>query len=487
MKLSRRDWLASVVALSALYGCSADELLARVAGPKAAQLLVPPNDENLDLAAHVLHRCTFGLRPGDREALIALGAAQEAAVAAWFAQQLAPESIDDAVCERAVRRYETLAEPIGELYEYRERVLLNELTSATLHRAVHSRRQLYEVVCHFWSDHFNIDISKGECAWLKIADDRDVIRKHALGTFRDLLRASALSPAMLWYLDGRANKHEKSADKPNENYARELLELHTLGVGGGYTQHDVMEVARCLTGWTVRDRHGFFKGRVEFQEHLHDDGEKVVLGERIPAGLGAVDIERVIDIVAHHPSTATHIAHKLCRRFIADDAPALDAVSVAFTNSRGDIAKTLAALFEQPEFRDLHARGAKLKRPFHFTASCLRATDAETDCGPQLAEYLARMGHALFQHPTPDGYPEAAVAWTGTLLWRWRLAAELAHNELSGTRISTKNLTTRFGGDRALLAHLYGRAPREQEASAMFDAGEDALALALASPAFQRC
>jgi uncharacterized protein (DUF1800 family) len=487
MKPTRREWLASAIALSALYGCSSDELLERigVAGKRAQ--LVPPNDASLDLASHVLQRCTFGVRPGDREALLALGATQVAAVDAWFAEQLAPASIEDAVCERAVRRYETLSEPIGELYEYRERILLQELTSATLHRAVHTRRQLHEVLCHFWSDHFNIDISKGECAWLKVADDREVIRRHALGSFHDLLHASALSPAMLWYLDGRVNKKQKAADKPNENYARELLELHTLGVDGGYTQQDVMEVARCLTGWTVRDRKGFFKGRVEFQAHLHDDGEKLVLGERLPAGLGAADIDRVIDIVARHPSTARHVARKLCARFIADGSPAIEAVAAEFTRSQGDIAATLTALFRQPEFRDSGVRGAKLKRPFHFMASCLRATEAETNCGPQLTEYLSRMGHAPFQHPTPDGYPEASAAWTGTLLWRWRLAAVLAHDEVPGTRIAAAALARRFDGDAALLAHLYGRAPSAEELAAIRDAGEDALALALASPAFQRC
>jgi uncharacterized protein (DUF1800 family) len=366
-------------------------------------------------------------------------------------------------------------------------VLLAELSGATLYRAVHARAQLREVVCHFWSDHFNIDISKGECAWLKTADDRDVIRRHALGRFQDLLRASAKSPAMLWYLDGRVNRKRNPAEKPNENYARELLELHTLGIDGGYTQRDVMEIARCLTGWTVRDQKGFFKGRVEFHRAQHDDGAKVVLGHELPAGGGEADLERVLTILAQHPATARHVASKLCRRFIADDAPALDAVASAFTSSGGDIAATLAALFRSPEFAAASARGAKLKRPFHFLASCLRATDAATDCGPRLQDFLARMGHAPFQHPTPDGYPEAASAWTGTLLWRWRLASGLARDEIAGTRIARAELEKRCGGASGMLAHLFGRAPSAIEIDTLRAAGPDALALALASPAFQRC
>src|SRR3989442_372228 len=178
-----------------------------------------------------------------------------------------------------------------------------EMTRATILRAVWSERQLYEVMVHFWTDHFNIDCSKADCRWLKAADDRDVIRRHALGRFPDLLRASALSPAMLWYLDGRANRKQQDNDKPNENYARELLELHTLGIHGGYTQRDVMEVARCLSGWSVRSVKQLRKGSVEFHPGLHDDGAKLVLGRAIPAGLGQQDLDRVLEIVALHPAT----------------------------------------------------------------------------------------------------------------------------------------------------------------------------------------
>ena len=366
-------------------------------------------------------------------------------------------------------------------------MLLRELTSAALLRATYSKRQLYEVLVEFWSDHFNIDSSKAECAWLKAGDDREVIRKHTLGRFGELLRASAFSPAMLWYLDGRANVKRTSAERPNENYARELLELHTLGVHGGYTQADVMEAARCLTGWTVRDRHGLGKARVEFHADQHDDGRKCVLGVEIPAAGGERDAETLLAIVAAHPSTARHLATKLCRRFIADEPPdaAVERVAAAFAGSAGDIRSTLRALFATPEFA--HSRGTKLKRPFHYTVSILRASEAATDAGPALTSYLARMGHAPFQYPTPDGYPEQAVAWQGALFWRWKLALALAGGHVEGTRIDAPRLLERVGGQDGLLAHLLGRQPEARERELFLARGAPNLGLLLASPAFQRC
>jgi uncharacterized protein (DUF1800 family) len=365
---------------------------------------------------------------------------------------------------------------------------------------------------HFWTDHFNIDPSKGDCRWLKAADDRDVIRTHALGRFADLLRATALSPAMLWYLDGRVNRRAHPEDKPNENYARELMELHTLGVKGGYTQQDVMEVARCLTGWTVRHGKFYGNGRVEFEKHAHDDGEKTVLGTVIAAGGGKGDLDRVLEIVAYHPATARFIATKLCARFIADEpsANAVDAVAKAFADSRGDIKPTLRALFGTADFQD--ARGNKLKRPLHFVVSALRATNAESTAAegdplaqltaalpteegkrrkkqeraPGLTDYLVRMGHAPFRYPTPDGYPEEATHWQSSLLWRWNFAVALSENRLKSTRIDLADLRTKLGGDTALMATCLGRQPTAMEAEAFRSSG-DGLALVLAFPAFQRC
>jgi uncharacterized protein (DUF1800 family) len=293
---------------------------------------------------------------------------------------------------------------------------------------------------------------------------------------------------MLWYLDGRVNRRATPDERPNENYARELLELHTLGVHGGYTQRDVMEVARCLTGWTVRSAQAFRKGEVEFHPELHDDGAKEVLGTRIPAGYGRHDLDVVLQIVALHPATARHVAVKLCRHFIDDVPPdaAVRAVADTFLASGGDIRMTLRTLFGRPEFWS--ARGTKLKRPFEYIVSALRATGATTDAGASLTAYLTRMGHAPYQYPTPEGYADEASPWLGTLLWRWSFAVALAAGRIDGTRVDVARLRRASGGDRGLMAHVLGRAPTDRESRAFVEVGGDVngLALLLAAPAFQR-
>jgi uncharacterized protein (DUF1800 family) len=468
-----------------------------------------PMSAAIDEASHVLSRLTFGARPGDYARVTAVG------VHRFIEEQLAPDGIEDRLCSRVIRHeFDELSEPqsrifrwkgndgdtlhklfpslkgarVGELYEFEEKVLLNDLTRATLLRAILSRRQLFEVMVNFWTDHFNIDPSKGECKWLKAADDRDVIRAHALGNFREMVRASAVSPAMLWYLDGRVNRRKVPSDKPNENYARELMELHTLGVHGGYSQDDVMEVARCLTGWTVRDRKKFFKGRVEFHAAEHDGGAKRVLGTEIPPGLGAADLDRVLEIVALHPSTAHYLAWKLCRRFIADDPPpaAVATVRNAFLDSRGDIPTTLRALFASPEFSAPEFRGTKFKRPLHFVVSALRAANAQTDASTQLVDYLLRLGQAPFRYPTPDGYPEEATHWQSTLLWRWNFAAAFAEERIKGTHVAFDQLRQKIGSDDAVMATFFGRAPTDAERESFHQSGAP-LALLVAAPAFQRC
>lgn len=517
MKISRRAFLA--FGAGALAGCGkpgdARNTVRRFIGkPTASPLegaLTAPAVAEIDDTSHLLNRLTFGARPGDY-ARVSSGGVQ-----AFIDEQLSPARITDTLCERVIRHEcDSIADPesrlfprkgddkdplvtlfptmkdrgarVGDLYEMKEKVLLSDLTRATVLRAVLSERQLFEVMVQFWTDHFNIDPSKGECRWLKAADDRDVIRQHALGNFREMVRASAVSPAMLWYLDGRQNRRSDSTEKPNENYARELMELHTLGVHGGYTQQDVMEVARCLTGWTCRDKSKFFKGRVEFHAKEHDDGPKQVLGTDIPAGLGARDLDRLLEIVTGHPSCAQYIAWKLCRRFISDDPPkaAIDATARAFAESKGDIPLTLRALFATPEFWNNEVRGMKFKRPFHFVVSALRAANAETTASSELIEYLQRLGHAPFRYPTPDGYPEEATHWKSTLLWRWNFSAALAENRINGTRIAIDELRDRIGGDDALLATIFGRKPTESERSAFCEPGAG-LALAIAAPAFQRC
>ncbi|SPE60958.1 conserved exported hypothetical protein [Verrucomicrobia bacterium] len=506
MKLARRKFLrvgASTVALIAAAGCDRmpRELRALLSlPPRPDGPFQPPAQASIDFVTHVLNRTAFGARPGDYEKVRKLGATPEEAARAYLSLQLHPDKIDDADAQYAVRRFETLNEPLGELFEYQDDLLHHELMRGALTRAVLSERQLYEVMVQFWSDHFNIDPSKGDCKWLKVADDREVIRKHALGKFPDLLRASALSPAMLWYLDGRVNRRENLADKPNENYARELLELHTLGVHGGYTQKDVMEVARCLTGWTVRslgERPNFQIGKVEFKPQQHDFGAKEFLGQRIVAApprlslekrkqVGQHELERVLEIVTHHPSTAQHLGAKLCRHFIADDPPANAVTSVAavFSQTGGDITATLRALFDTDEFRA--QRGNKFKRPFDFVASALRATGARTDASLEIIDYLLRMGHAPFNYPTPEGYPDKAAPWMGTLLWRWNFAVALSENRIKGTHVEVETLRANAGGDAGLMSHLLGRKATNDEAQAYHGSGAG-LALLLASPAFQWC
>jgi uncharacterized protein (DUF1800 family) len=241
-----------------------------------------------------------------------------------------------------------------------------------------------------------------------------------------------------------------------------------------------------LTGWTVRSEAAFRKGRVEFNAKRHDDGAKEVLGHRLPAGGGARDLDRVLDLVALHPATARHLATKLCRRFLADTPPqsAVSAVSEAFLQSRGDLRATLRHLFLTPEFRA--TRGNKFKRPFHFVVSSLRATAARTDAGPALLDYLFRMGHAPFNYPTPDGYPEESLPWLGTLLWRWKFALALSENGIQGTKLQLEPLRRSLTDRAGLVAHFLGRRASSDELASCTRSGND-LGLLLASPAFQRC
>ena len=500
--------LAGGAGAAALVSCDRlrqlSALLPGAARPAELKPFTAPAGAGVDLITHALNRLTWGVAPGEYARLTALAATPEEALRCFVEEQLAPENLDDNFARAALAPLEAIREPVAELYDYKPAQLNDELTRQAVIRAVHSRRQLYEVMVGFWSDHFNIDSSKTDCRWFKTVDDRAVIRPHALGNFRELLRASALSPAMLVYLDGRSNKRRNSAEKPNENYARELLELHTLGVHGGYTQHDVMEAARCLTGWTVAAREtrnglkdvamglralagegrGGGMGRVSFDAAAHDDGAKTVLGETIPSGGGAADLDRLLDIVASHRSTAAFIATKLCRHFIADAPPpaAVQAVAAVFQQSRGDIKDTLRALFGTGEFAA--ARGTKIKRPFHFIVSAMRATGAVTRCGGEVQRALQVMGHAPFHFPTPEGPPSDGESWLSTLLHRWDFAARLSAGALPCSKVNAPHLTECAGGRDALLRHLFGRQPGAEEVDAAGDVA-DVLALGLASPAFQ--
>jgi len=247
----------------------------------------------------------------------------------------------------------------------------------------------------------------------------------------------------------------------------------------------VMEVARCLTGWTVRTDTWFGKGRVEFLPERHDGGPKRVLGVEIPAGLGERDVDRVLDIVTAHPETAGHIAGKLCRRFVGAEArpETVAAVAARFSESGGDIRETLRALFATPEFRAPET--VQFKRPFRFLVSALRVLDADIQQPDALLDYLERMGHSPYQFPTPDGYPEEAGPWFGSMLWRWHLVYALSRNDVPGVTVDWAALEAGAGGGVHLAAHLLGRDPDPYELQ--LAQGGAAPAFVLASPAFQGC
>ena len=501
MRFSRRAVLKTLALTGAalpLMGC--ERLISRATrrlGQSIPDTLSIADGREIDPAFHLLSRAAYGPWPGDLERVRTMGAES------WIQEQLAPEQIDDTLCDLRARRFETLWHEPGTCYEYKKPVLREEITRHTLLRAVYSQRQLFEVMTGFWTDHLNINLEKGDCIYLKPSDDRLVIRAHALGNFKELIRASATSPAMLVYLDGKENRKAGPNDVPNENYARELLELHTLGVDGGYTQSDVYEVARCLTGWRLRT--GWRKGTVYFDPSLHDDGEKHVLGQLIPAGGGAADLDRVVEIVCKHPSTARHIATKLVRRFVSEAVPAplVTRGAAVFTATNGDIKSLLRTILNSDEFKA--AKGVKFKRPFQFIVSALRALGADTHAHQPLIEYLLRMGQGPFEYPTPDGYPDKAAPWLGTLLWRWNFAFTLTSGHVPSVDVSLDRLVQAVGGSgdnglrpARLLPYFIGRAGTEAEVKALDDYRAstvirdgnhraELLGLVLASPAFQRC
>jgi uncharacterized protein (DUF1800 family) len=332
-------------------------------------------------------------------------------------------------------------------------MVVTELQRAKLLRAVYSDRQLYELMVDFWENHFSIFANKDDDRYLLTSYDRDTIRPFAMGRFRDLLGATAHSPAMLFYLDNWRSSvprpYAATKDKPagvdgglNENYARELMELHTLGVDGGYTQKDVQEVARCFTGWTIQKPNE--QGLFLYRPGLHDDGEKVVLGHKILPGGGLADGERVLDILATHPATARFIATKLARRFISDEPPqsVIDRAAAVFLKTDGSIRETLRAIVTSPEFFSMTAYRAKMRSPFEYVAAAMRALNAETDADRPVLDAIGRMGQPVFGRITPDGYADRADQWlsSGAMVARLNFAGALAANRIKGTKIDLAQL-----------------------------------------------
>jgi len=346
--------------------------------------------------------------------------------------------------------------------------VLGELAEAKLLRAIYSNRQLDEVMTDFWFNHFNVFIGKGPDRYMVSAYERDVIRPHALGKFKDILEATAKSPAMLFYLDnwqsvgpnsqlalygpggfrGRRGRFPRprpqAKNRPsglNENYAREIMELHTLGVDGGYTQKDVTELAKVLTGWTIEKPQ--LGGGFKFNERAHEPGNKYVLGRKIGEH-GEKEGEEMLDVLAHHPSTAKFISRKLAMRFVSDNPPQklVDRMAETFLNKDGDIREVLRTMFHSPEFWAADAYRAKMKTPFEFVASAARASGADIQNALPLVGTLNRMGMPLYAMQPPTGYSMKAEAWVNSsaLLNRMNFALQLASGKLPGTSLDPQAL-----------------------------------------------
>jgi uncharacterized protein (DUF1800 family) len=543
-----------------------------------------PDDKTI---VHVLNRIGFGPGPGDVETVRRIG------LAAHIEQQLRPEQISDAALAERLSQFTTLQmstqelaekyyipaqmerqrrqrarqgaeppagsdrpQPQGAMTEQQrgERQAFAELAQQKVLRAVYSERQLEEVMVDFWFNHFNVFGGKGPTRMYLTEYERDVIRPHALGRFRDLLQATAQSPAMLFYLDNwqsvapegtqtsaarpeiigpggrpqrpgqagglngrrrpgmpgvmvrpgerqRPNGLEPGMQQPkqpaqnrrrdiNENYARELMELHTLGVEGGYTQQDIREVARAFTGWTILNpRRG---GEFRFEPRMHDDGEKVVLGQRIKPGGGVKDGEAVLDMLARHPSTAQFVATKLARRFVADEPPPalVKRAAARFTETNGDIREVVRVIVTSPEFFAPAAYRAKVKTPLEFVASAVRATGVNLPNAMTAVQALRELGMPPYMCEPPTGYADQAEAWvnTGALLNRMNFAIALTGGGREGRgRARGAAPAQSLTADALMKSSLAGELSEPTRSTiAKATTSSQAIALVLGSPEFQR-
>ena len=482
----------------------------------------PPSPADEAAIVHVLNRVGFGPTPGDVDHVRRVG------VQGYIEEQLHPERIADEGMREHLADFTTVRSSTADLLQRFQRPLaqarrerqqqsavqdnpdtparrarpsrdvlpnlpLVELSQQKLLRAVYSDRQLEEVLTDFWFNHFNVDARKGPVRFMVTEYERDAIRPYVLGRFRDLLGATAKSPAMLFYLDNwmsgaeqgmktqreqktrRQQRAQPARSGLNENYARELMELHTLGVDGSFTQKDVTEVARAFTGWTIeRPR---VRGAFKFEPRLHAAGVKTVLGHRIDAG-GINDGEAVLDILAAHPSTARFVSTKLARRFVSETPPPalVDRLSARFRATKGDLREVMRALLTSPEFLAPSTYGAKIKTPFEYVVSAIRATGQDVVDARPAVRSLQQLGMPLYQCQPPTGYKDTADAWvnTGALINRMNFAVALA---------SAEGVARRHKSD-VLRGVPVSDATRATIAKAATP--EQALALALGSPEFQR-
>jgi uncharacterized protein (DUF1800 family) len=424
--------------------------------------------------SHLLNRAAFGPRSGDVEKIRRSGWED------YVDRQLHPESIDDSSLEQRLSSIETWkmdAAALRARYTRDPRPVLEQLQAQKLIRAVYSERQLQEVMTDFWFNHFNVSWTKDGMTYLVTSYERDSIRPLVFGKFKDLLLATAKSPAMLVYLDNAWS----AAPDVNENYARELMELHTMGVDGGYTQKDVVELARCLSGWTIdRDQPA---NAFVFNPKMHDSGDKVLLGHTIRDG-GYSEGEAAIGILARHPATARFIASKLVRRLVADDPPValVNRVTKIYIDTDGDLREMVRAIFLSEEISSSAAVGAKVKSPFEMVVSAMRAVNADvqpsvdqrvvignlrslppnstelTKVGGAMVRVspaviitktIEQMGQYLYQIQDPTGIPDRSNYWMGgwELMRRLNFEEDLVHNRILGTSVNVGQLNARFTGD----------------------------------------
>lgn len=441
--VSRRTLLLSAVVAPVLVAACSGERGTTSAGPTTTAgppvastttigtttTTVQPISES-NLIDHLVRRATFGPTPGMGTSIATIGFDN------WIDEQLAPDLLDDNKTEKLLAKFPSIGmEPLElrDAYADDRTPIIADLSSARLIRAIYSERQLYEVMVGFWTDHFNIDMSISPIMYLKGVDEREVIRPNALGRFSDMLLASASSPAMLVYLNNASSRAD-GTNVPNENYARELLELHTVGVDGGYDEEDVAEVAQVLSGWTVDSDTALMR----FEPAWHSmDGVEAVLGWRPNQSSGQAAGESLINYLAHHSQTASFLARKLCRRLVSDDPPQtlVDRVAAEYLAQDTEIAPVIRLILTSDEFAE--ASMEKTRRPFELLAAQARAigldvSKTEPDELRIVGELLRQMGEPLYLWPSPDGPPDVATPWinAGTMLQRWNLTLSLTAGDL---------------------------------------------------------
>ena len=456
----------------------------------AAQVRTPVGPKPLvfqDAQLTLGRRVTYGLTPADVTWIYGAG------YDGYLDQQLNPDTIDDSACDSRLAPFTTIPMPTSALYAQDANVVAQQLIESTILRATYSRRQLFERMVEFWADHLNTNINT--VGIYKTGEVRDVYRKYALGTFPQMLNASAAGPAMIISL----NNAQNSKSAPNQNYAREVMELHTLGVDGGYTQQDIVEVARCFTGWRYNGNTGTsLAGTFNFDSTQHDTKSKLVLGNTIAAGGGVSDGLKVLEILLGHPSTASFVSRKMLRWLLSYDPSPAQVADVAFvyTNTGGNIKEMVRRILSND---NLQAAPALFKRPFHYFVSAMRVLNVNVTTYSTIRSDLTSIGHQPFNWLAPNGYPQSFEYWGTLPLPRWNFVSNLAIGGISGVTVDTTPFTNgattaKQVADRIDAAIFVGQMPAaDKDALITFMKPDpptltrmrDGIGLALSSPAFQ--